>query len=68
MQQARWHVKMGAPALIAVSLALIAGFVFGLSSAGGVSAGDQPRTAAGGIPRSTREIPPIPCRFSWDSR
>jgi kynurenine formamidase len=58
MQQARWHVKMGAPALIAVSLALIAGFVFGLSSAGGVSAGDQPRTAAGGIPRGYAQVDP----------
>ena len=58
MQQSRWHVKMSAPALIAVAVALIAGFVFGLSSAGGASAGNQPQTAAGGIPHGYAQVDP----------
>jgi hypothetical protein len=69
--QTRLRGKMGAPALIAVALALIAGFVFGMNSAGGASAGDQAR-AAGGIPHGYARVDPRdPARsqqVSWDSR
>ena len=58
MQRTWWHGKMGAPTLIAVALALIAGFIFGMSSAGGASARDQTRAAASGIPRGYTQVDP----------
>src|SRR4249919_2340202 len=57
MRQTRWHGKRGAPTLIAVALALVAGFVFGMNSAGGASAGDQP-PAAGGIAHGYAQVDP----------
>jgi hypothetical protein len=57
MPQTTWHGKRGAPALIAVALALIAGFVFGMNSAGGASAGDQP-PVTGGIPHGYAQVDP----------
>ena len=54
--QTRLRGKMGAPALIAVALALIAGFVFGMNSAGGASAGDQAHAAGGYLSQSTQTL------------
>src|SRR6266849_8008134 len=58
MQRTWWHGKMGAATLIAVALALIAGFIFGMSSAGGASAGDQTRAAASATPRCYTQVDP----------
>src|SRR3989442_1377002 len=64
MQRTWWHGKMGAATLIAVAIALIAGFIFGMSSAGGASAGDQTHAAASGIPRGYTQVDPRdPARF-----
>jgi len=41
MQRTWWHGKMGAPTSLPLLLPWIAGFIFGMSSAWGRSAGDQ---------------------------
>ncbi len=58
MQRTRPHRKGGAPALLAVALALMAGFVFGLNSAAGAMPGDQTRAAHSGVPPGYGQVDP----------
>jgi len=58
MQQHRRHAKVGALALSAVALGLVAGFVLGLNSAVGASPGGQTRAAPGGIPHGYAQVDP----------
>ena len=59
MQQNRWQTKVGMIAVSSVAVGVVAGFVFGMNSAAGASAGGQTRAAAaGGIPRGYAEVDP----------
>jgi hypothetical protein len=52
------HVKAAAFAASAVALGLMAGFVVGLNSPVGASAGHQAHAALGGIPRGYAQVDP----------
>ncbi len=58
MQQTRRHAKMGALALSAAALGLVAGLVLGLNSAVVAVAGGQTRAAPGGVPRGYAQVDP----------
>ena len=58
MQQTRWHAKVGLLAVSAVAVGLVAGFVVGLNSTVGASAGARTRAAAGSIPHGYARVDP----------
>ena len=58
MQQAQRRTRMGALALGAVTVGLVAGFIVGMSSRGAAIAGSQTRAAPGGIPHGYARVDP----------
>ena len=58
MQQAQRRTRIGALALGAVTVGLVAGFIVGMSSQGPAIAGSQTRAAPGGIPHGYAQVDP----------
>ena len=58
MHQDRWRTKAGMIAVSAVALGLVAGFVLGMNSTVGASAGAGTRVAAGSIPHGYAQVDP----------
>src|ERR1700719_4618777 len=58
MHQDRWRTKAGMIAVSAVALGLVAGFVLGMNSTVGASAGARTRAAAGSIPHGYAQVDP----------
>ena len=58
MQQNRWQTKVGMIAVSSVAVGVAAGFVLGMNSAAGASAGGQTRAAATGVPHGYAQVDP----------
>src|SRR5260370_40550541 len=58
MQKSRRHAKVGALALSAGVLGLVAGLALGMTTAVGAIAGGQARAAHGGVPRGYAQVDP----------